>query len=258
MGWNTYDSSGAKIERSLTDFPVGTVVGNARSAIPYGWLDCDGSAVSRTAYGDLFSAIGTTYGPGNGTTTFNLPNSDGDMILAVSTAEKFGINDGSAVLNSSITPNKLSLALANNIGINQTGLTNRAVLTPAMTTERQTTSVSYVDVTGASMTFNVASGAYLLIGYSYTLRTSGDINVYTNVIFNDVVADASGGSSSTLNSNYTHTISNTTTNRNTGGMAMMTASQVGTGNQTLKVQFRVNGGTGYINNVNLAIIQMTF
>ena len=108
MPWNTYDSNGARIERSVTDLPVGTVVGNARTSVPYGWLNCDGSAVSRTTYADLFAAIGTAYGTGNGSTTFNLPNSDGDMILAVSTAEKFGITDGSFIPNASITSSKLA------------------------------------------------------------------------------------------------------------------------------------------------------
>jgi microcystin-dependent protein len=43
-----------------------------------GWLECDGRAVSRTMFPDLFNAIGTTYGAGDGSTTFNLPNySDG-------------------------------------------------------------------------------------------------------------------------------------------------------------------------------------
>lgn len=42
--------------------------------LPEGWLVCDGSAVSRTTYAELFDVIGTTYGVGDGTTTFNLPN----------------------------------------------------------------------------------------------------------------------------------------------------------------------------------------
>ena len=46
----------------------------AGSSLPTGWLLCDGSAVSRTTYANLFSAIGTIYGAGNGSTTFNLPN----------------------------------------------------------------------------------------------------------------------------------------------------------------------------------------
>lgn len=41
---------------------------------PAGWLVCDGSAVSRTTYANLFTAIGTTWGGGNGSTTFNLPD----------------------------------------------------------------------------------------------------------------------------------------------------------------------------------------
>jgi hypothetical protein len=43
-------------------------------AISDGWLVCDGSAISRTTYAELFDVIGTTYGVGDGTTTFNLPN----------------------------------------------------------------------------------------------------------------------------------------------------------------------------------------
>ena len=57
--------------------PIGTINIYAGSIAPSGWLLCDGSAVSRTTYSDLFDVIGTTYGEGNGTTTFNLPNLKG-------------------------------------------------------------------------------------------------------------------------------------------------------------------------------------
>ena len=60
--------------------PVGAIVSFA--AVPVGWLACDGSAVSRTDYADLFAAIGTTFGPGDGISTFNLPNySDAKLIV---------------------------------------------------------------------------------------------------------------------------------------------------------------------------------
>lgn len=42
--------------------------------IPNGYLDCDGSAVSRTTYSKLFAVLGTTWGAGDGSTTFNLPD----------------------------------------------------------------------------------------------------------------------------------------------------------------------------------------
>lgn len=54
--------------------PVGGMMMWGAAAAPDGWLKCDGSAISRATYADLFAIISTTYGAGNGTTTFNLPN----------------------------------------------------------------------------------------------------------------------------------------------------------------------------------------
>lgn len=60
--------------------PVGTVFHMARSTPPTGYLAADGSQVSRAEYADLFSAIGTAFGVGNGSTTFNLPDLRGEFI----------------------------------------------------------------------------------------------------------------------------------------------------------------------------------
>lgn len=70
--------------------PVGIVQAFAGNTIPNGWLLCDGSAVSRTTYANLFACIGTTYGSGDGSTTFNLPNLTDKFIEGSSTvgAEK--------------------------------------------------------------------------------------------------------------------------------------------------------------------------
>ena len=54
--------------------PVGAVMPYAGSTPPDGWLVCDGSEISRTNYARLFSVIGTTYGAGDGNSSFNLPN----------------------------------------------------------------------------------------------------------------------------------------------------------------------------------------
>ena len=56
------------------ELPAGTMQMFAGNTIPAGWLLCDGSAISRTDYAKLFSAIGTIYGAGDGSTTFTLPN----------------------------------------------------------------------------------------------------------------------------------------------------------------------------------------
>jgi microcystin-dependent protein len=60
--------------------PVGTVVDYAGSTAPSGWLLCYGQAVSRTTYSALYAIIGTTYGTGDGSTTFNLPDVRGRVI----------------------------------------------------------------------------------------------------------------------------------------------------------------------------------
>ena len=54
--------------------PVGGLMPYAGATSPEGWLLCDGTAINRTTYANLFSLIGTTYGSGNGTTTFNVPD----------------------------------------------------------------------------------------------------------------------------------------------------------------------------------------
>ena len=59
----------------------GMIVAWPSDTIPTGWLLCDGSAVSRTTYADLFARIGTTFGAGDGSTTFNVPNIKGKVIV---------------------------------------------------------------------------------------------------------------------------------------------------------------------------------
>lgn len=60
--------------------PAGAVIPYAGSAAPAGWLLCGGQAVSRSDYAALFAIIGTTYGAGNGSTTFNLPDLRGRVV----------------------------------------------------------------------------------------------------------------------------------------------------------------------------------
>ena len=61
----------------------GAVCAFAMSHPPAGWLKCNGAAVSRTAYADLFSIIGTHYGAGDGHSTFNLPDLRGEFIRGI-------------------------------------------------------------------------------------------------------------------------------------------------------------------------------
>ena len=63
--------------------PVGAILTNTTGSTPTGYLPCDGSEVSRTTYVALFNIVGTYYGEGNGTTTFNVPNLTNDCNAAI-------------------------------------------------------------------------------------------------------------------------------------------------------------------------------
>jgi len=67
------------------DTPVGSIISWAGTTLPYGWLACDGTAVNRNTYAELFNAIGITWGAGDGTTTFNLPDLMGRVPLGAGT-----------------------------------------------------------------------------------------------------------------------------------------------------------------------------
>lgn len=71
-----------------TGIPVGAIM--AFHDVPAGWLQCNGAEVSRTTYAALFAKIGTKYGSGNGSTTFNLPNLHHKFIEGTTTSSEVG------------------------------------------------------------------------------------------------------------------------------------------------------------------------
>lgn len=89
-GWDTgWSISPITSEAGITNIatPVtnkqvmaGSMIIHAGAAIPLGYLKTNGAAISRTSYAQLFSVIGATYGAGNGTTTFNLPDTRGEFL----------------------------------------------------------------------------------------------------------------------------------------------------------------------------------
>ena len=84
--WRNY------ISRALV--PTGTVLAYAGNTVPSGFLLCDGRAVSRTTYAVLFAAIGTTYGSGDGSSTFNLPDMRGRVAVGVDSDANLGTVSG--------------------------------------------------------------------------------------------------------------------------------------------------------------------
>jgi microcystin-dependent protein len=84
---------------------AGDVKATARTTAPSGWLLCYGQAISRTTYDILFAAIGTTYGAGNGSTTFNVPDLRGRTIVGL---DNMGGSQAGR-LTTTYTPNRNTL-----------------------------------------------------------------------------------------------------------------------------------------------------
>lgn len=80
----------AEMLPKLKPLSVPTGMISAFHTVPEGWLQCNGAAVSRTTYAALFAVIGTKYGSGDGSTTFNLPNLHHKFIEGTNTTSEVG------------------------------------------------------------------------------------------------------------------------------------------------------------------------
>lgn len=95
----------AKLNAGVTLVPTGAIMPFAMNSAPSGWLAANGAAVSRATFSTLFTAIGTTYGTGDGSTTFNLPDLRGYFVRGAGTntdgtaAGTFGAQQADAVIS---------------------------------------------------------------------------------------------------------------------------------------------------------------
>jgi len=78
-----YDFDGANLT-GIEGIPTATIVPWSSSSVPTGFLECNGAAVSRSTYSALFAIVGTTYGAGDGASTFNLPDLQDNVAMGKS------------------------------------------------------------------------------------------------------------------------------------------------------------------------------
>ena len=155
----------------------------AGSTAPTGWLICDGSAVSRTTYATLFAVVGTTYGTGDGSTTFNLPDMRGRVAV--------GVGNGTATEHTNHT-------------LGEQGGRENAIVpyhnhTMAHTHNTSTSGEYFLtdDLTVSNAAFTVSTSG----SYRYTVGHSASGHIHTRT--------ATGGSSA-ANTGYAGTSGNVT------------------------------------------------
>lgn len=83
--------------------PVGVILANGSTQVPDGFLPCDGSAVSRTTYASLFTAIGVSWGAGDSVTTFNVPDLRGEFLRGLDAGR--GVDTGRAFASAQSSAN---------------------------------------------------------------------------------------------------------------------------------------------------------
>ena len=101
-----YDFSGANLT-GIEGIPTATIVPWSSASVPTGFLECNGQAVSRSTYADLFAIVSTTYGVGDGASTFNVPDLQDNVAIGKSNNKALASTGGAnTVANSgSVTTN---------------------------------------------------------------------------------------------------------------------------------------------------------
>jgi len=112
-----YDFSGANLT-GIEGIPTATIVPWSSASVPSGFLECNGTAVSRSTYSALFAIVGTTYGAGDGSTTFNTPDLQDNTPVGKSGTKALGSTGGA---------NTVTVTPAGNVG----GSTANATLSTA-------------------------------------------------------------------------------------------------------------------------------
>jgi len=180
--------------------PTATIVPWSSASVPSGFLECNGSAVSRTTYATLFGIVGTTYGAGDGSTTFNVPDLQDNVPVGKSNnkalASTGGANTtpvtptGNVATNINVTGNVAGSTANATLSVAQLASHNHQIETPISANPNsqsqgvQVSATRIAQLTLADVNQNTGSGS----GHSHNMSAN---------------FSGSGNASSTSTSNFT-------------------------------------------------------
>ena len=146
---------------------TGSIVMFAGSVAPQGWLLCDGSAVSRSQYSALFDVVDTTYGEGDGSTTFNVPDLRGRVMIGTSNSHPVASHGGEET--HSLTEDELPQHFHS---VPQHGHANGIIIkTPVLSHSIIQAAFTY-SAPGGTTNLTTDSGSYSVTSYSGTTSTN--------------------------------------------------------------------------------------
>jgi len=178
----------ANLQDIVNRSEVGAIKPWTKATAPDGYLLCDGSAVSRTTYADLFAVVGTTYGAGDTSTTFNVPNLQGKMPQ--------GYDGNTYNLAGTGGANTVTVAVTNNQAA--TNATNQSV---TITGDISNTSLTTAQLASHNHDTNMANVSNTSGGPNFTGTPNGNTNHVGNL----------NNAGSGTGHNHSHTLSGTLT-----------------------------------------------
>lgn len=203
----------ATIGAGVAVVPTGSIIAWTTDVAPAGYLFCNGAAVSRSTYSSLFSTIGTAYGGGDGSTTFNVPN--WCETVPVGKATMGGVSARGLITHLTLT----TLGAVVGAGVHTLSATEMPAHTHTASASSTASSSSTASTTGAhthtiSITdpghTHITNGTFVNVGSGGTLTLPvGTIVSNTNVATTSSTTGISAAASS--NGDHTHTIATTTT-----------------------------------------------
>lgn len=203
--------SAANLQRLL---PTGTMLPYGAATAPSFFLLCDGSAISRTTFAALFAIIGTSYGAGNGTSTFNLPDARGRVIVGSGTGVK--VATVASVSGNVITITGLTNIISNEF---QTGQQVTYASTGSVITGL-TTATSYFVIRTGNLTISLATTlANAQNGVAIALSSSGSgVQTFTLTLTARTAGDQGGEETHAMSSSeiLSHFHTNATSNAGAG------------------------------------------
>ena len=150
-----YDFDGANLT-GIEGIPTATIVPWSSASVPSGFLECNGAAVSRSTYSALFAIVGTTYGAGDGATTFNLPDLQDNVAMGKSGTKALASTGGANTVTST-----------GNIG----GSTANATLSTAQLASHNHT--ANLRAPGGDLNNSAGRGFHTLSGGTLTMNNTG-------------------------------------------------------------------------------------
>lgn len=165
----------------------GMVAAFAANVTPTGWLKCNGAAVSRTTYANLFAIIGTTYGAGDGSTTFNLPDLRGETIRGWDDAR--GVDSGRVIGSWQDGQNKSHTHTGTTSSDSHTHTWSGTTSSDSHT--HTVTSIGTALATTSGNGASVGSSARTTSSYSHTHTVSGTTS--SNAHTHTITTNADGG-----------------------------------------------------------------